>query len=228
MKNEVAIAVTGLEAFPESKSSEIMSTWAFTGIMPNLKLYPASGKIVARNPERMGKFGLNRGGDDHEMLGDQILVIPVAYRQKAVDFRKDPTVVHFNENDPEFIETVEYAEDFKAKNTNSLGCKAMYGSEFLLILLKGDKWTPTIFYLCSPTLRGQGDAVKTFMKKYTYFTHKWIEAGSFQWWGFEPSAANVDPTELPTLPLDKIKIQAEKFLNPPVDEPATDVETVTR
>jgi hypothetical protein len=227
------VANTGSNALSElhklgletPKATAEMQEMAFAGFNPNLRLFPASGKIVAGKPHLPGNWGLFNG-DEFKVLTNQILVVPLTFRTKAVDWREKQTVIAFGSDDPEYLSIKEYCEDFKEKNKGSMGCEAMYGIEFLMLYAGAEKFTLIQFYLNNPTMRGQSENLAEFIRKPTILKSKLITAKSNTWYGFEVSLGSAD--DLPPLPpLSKLKPAVDKFLNPPKDEEAN-VETVSR
>lgn len=155
-----------------------------------------------------GHYGLVRAKDQVEDLGEELDVMPLALRVKALQIDGNDIITVYDHTSPEYQRI---AEQSVIKDS---GC--MYGPEFLLWI--PDAVTFATFFLSSPSARGEAPSLLNLLKERSGATLKWRLAKNKKNQSWEVPIAIACSSWAYSLPLDQIAEQVNKFLNPPKDE----------
>lgn len=184
------------------------------GYLPRLTHYTDASNLVKRREITVG-FYLVTGKDDRTPLGEDVDVVPIAWRFKALE--TVPGQKPRSTTDPNSDLFKEIASRSTQTNSN---CQA--GIEYLI-------WIPSISKFAT-YLMGNKTALKeaakikpligcaTSIKTHTY------ENDQHVWMGPKVLEASVPPSSLPDAGL--MKETVDKFLNPPAEEAGEPAEKV--
>lgn len=164
-----------------------------------LQLYSSKSKAVTKKLVPAGNYGLQASKDDITVLGDEITVLVIAARAKALDTSGGQAITIFELDDPEFkrIEETSFVKD----------SECMYGPEYL-VHIEGHGYAT--FFMGTKTLRRASGLMKSKVGKAALLGCKIIEQNDNAWEGPTISSALQDP-EIPDLvELEKMR---SKFLN---------------
>src|SRR6218665_2074028 len=154
----------------EADTLAVSTSGAF---LPRIKLCQGQAtEVLKKKIAHGGNFALIKTKDDIEDLGDEVLMIPLAGRAKALEIG-DMIIANFEPNSPEFKRII---EESKVKDS---GC--MYGPEFLVWL--PDQQLFVTLFLCNPTSRREGGSFNTRLKKGALLKSHLIETAKFSWFG---------------------------------------------
>ncbi|HDZ14088.1 hypothetical protein LCGC14_0646460 [marine sediment metagenome] len=181
-----------------------------------LQLFGSKSDAVAEGSISAAHYGLVKD-DEITDLGEEIDVILVGWRPKALDTSGDSLIIDHDANSSVFAEIKERS------GIRDSGC--MYGPEFLV-------WLPeqavfATYYMSSKTARREAKKVLPLVGKAATFKCHLIETAKYKWHG-----PLVFPCSAPMVALSEDKVRAEwaKFINPPKSdvEVAEDKSTDTR
>ena len=194
--NQVAAAGGGDDMFDKM----IAGKW-----LPRLQLMTSNSTKC-----KSGEFPVNHYalavGTTLADLGKEPDVLVLAYRFKALDTSGDNIISVY---DPASSEWARIAE--KADNTKDSGC--MYGPEFLMYIPSQKKFAT--FLMGSKSSRRESPDVKARVGQAATMGSRLAEKGTYSWMVpiCKPCST---PFDLP--PMDEIKDQISKFVNPPAQE----------
>lgn len=163
--------------------------------LQRLQLFTSNSDEVKCMKIDLAHYGLIKGKDSLIPLGKSVVLIPLAWRAKAMDVKAEPKpLAYFKQTSPEFQAIV------KAANADS-NTGNMYGPEFLV-------WVPThgycTFFFGSKTARNVAPMLKALLPKagtgqmqVAVATAKFIDNGKFKWHGPEISPSGQTVTDLP-------------------------------
>lgn len=127
MSDENALAVVNLDQLPSTQigsDADFDSIAKSSDFLPRLQLF-TKGKAVNRKLVGPGNYGIPISDDEVTDLNDEVDIIPLARRPKAIDLSDRENIVSsFDINDPEFKRIQEQA------HVKESGC--MYGPSFLI------------------------------------------------------------------------------------------------
>lgn len=191
-----------LIAVPQSSSDNALAVANSSTFLPRVKLCQGSAKEVnTRKVARGGNFALIRSKEEIEDLGDEVIMIPVAGRAKALDTSGEVIITNFDPKSSEFLRIEELSKD---KDSG-----AMYGPEYLVWL--PDHNTFALLFLCSPTARREGGAVHAHLGRGALLTSELIDNKKFQWFG--PKIKDYS-APIPSIPSQEdIDTQHQRFQN---------------
>lgn len=161
MSEELAVAES-VNLFEMQKASEFQDDKYLASLMgnrgsylPYLQLFWAQTEQVKTGKMDMNVWGLCKGQDEIKSLGKNVLVVPLAFRFKAMYFKSTPPLSYFNPRSQEFMDFRRQAD---ADSNSGYG----YGPEFLL-------WIPgegyATLFMSSKTSRNEAPAVKVLLPK---------------------------------------------------------------
>ncbi len=156
-----------------------------------------------------GKIGIGRWGlveDDSIIdLSPEVDVILLAFRPKALDTSGD-TVINCHD-----AQSTIYQDIRERSKVEDSGC--MYGAEFLVFVPSANVFAT--YFASSKTARRESKKFRTLLGQAATLKCRLIERGKWKWHGpvVLPCSA---PLETPDLEI--IKVQIEKFKNPPVSD----------
>jgi hypothetical protein len=182
-----------------------------SGYLPRLTQFTDASAVVKKRELTVG-FYLVSGKDDRVPLGEDVDVVPISWRFKALDTSAGKPVSSTDPNSDLFKSIAA-----RAKGANS-NCQA--GIEFLV-------WIPAVakfgtYLMGSKTALKEAAKLKPFLgcavqiKTHTYENDQNI------WQGPKVFEASVPPTVLPDAQL--LADTNERFLNPPAEEAPEAVE----
>lgn len=187
----------------QTSSEENALAVAQAQFLPRIKLCQGSAKEVAKKKVKAGgHFALVRTKEDIIDLGDEVVIIPIASRAKAMDTNGDSILTNFEPKSPEFLRI-----QGESKQKDS-GC--MFGPEFLI-------WLPELkefctFFLASATARKQGINMQKLLGNAGVLTSEYIETEKYSWFGpvAGPYSAPIIPENLPSL--EEATQERDKFV----------------
>lgn len=167
---------TGLVPVNSSaRQDRALAVAASVDYLPRIKLCQGSAKEVAKKKVKAGgNFALIRTKDDIEDLGDEVEMVMVAGRPKAMS-TGDTILSIFEDESPEFKQL---QADSKVKDS---GC--FYGAEYL-VYLPSHACFATLF-LNNPTARRETGAFHSRLGGAALLCSHYIdpEGSKFAWWG---------------------------------------------
>lgn len=223
MADENALVPVNLDQLP---STQIGSDKDFDDIakssdfLPRLQLY-TKGKAVNKRLVQPGSFGIPVSDDEVTDLGDEIDIIPLARRPKAIDLKDAENIVAvYDVEDPEFKRVV------VASAEKDSGC--MYGPSFLIFerstgqfyeFFCGTKSARTEakrIYPYLPLTQGQIDANPALANQQPHgpkpmtLRSKLVEKGTYSWHVPVAAPCSTPFTEVPSA--EEITKQITRFL----------------
>ena len=178
--------------------SDIVASGDYLG---RLQLFGAKSNAVAQGDIPMGHYGLVKD-DVITDLGDEIDIIIIGWRPKALDTSGDDLIIDHDAKSDIFAEIKERS------GVKDSGC--MYGPEFLIWLPEQSVFAT--FYMGNKTARREAKKVLPLVGKAVTLKCHLIETGKHKWHGplaFPCSTPLVVPHE------DKVRAEWAKFINPP-------------
>jgi len=176
------------------------------GYLPRLTQYTDASNLVKKREITAG-FYMVTGKDDRTQLGEDIDVVPVAWRFKALETIPGQKPRSTTDQNSDLFK--EIASRSGQQNSN---CQA--GIEYLM-------WVPSVAKFCT-YLMGSKTSLKEAAKvkpligcPVTIKTHTY-ENDQYVWQGPKVLEASVPPSTLPDPAL--MKETVDKFLNPPAEE----------
>lgn len=146
---------------------------------PRLQLFTSNSDPVKRGIIPVATYGIIKGTGDPIVLGKQVLVIPLAWRAKAMFVKSDPPLAFHKPGSKEF-------QDIKRKADADSNSGNMYGPEFLLHIEEHGYVT---FFMGSKTARNAATAVRALLPdavgrmKTGLFGSQFIENDDYSWHG---------------------------------------------
>lgn len=169
--------------------------------LPRLQLFTSNSEAVQMGQIPLAHYGLVKGKNSITDLGKTVLVMPLAWRPKAIDSKANPVVAYHKADDERFKEIVKRAN----ANPNS-GC--LYGPEFLV-------WLPekgfVTFLMGSKSARNEAAAVRACMNKAMVLSANLIQTKDYRWHAPKAEMA-LQGIEAP--PEDRKDEAILEFLNP--------------
>lgn len=182
---------------------------AFTSglFLPRLQLEGSSSKLVKTKKVAAGTYIMISGRDQFEVLGDQIDLLCLTYRSKALDLIDPKNIIaSFDKESPEFKRIV------AASQQRSKGY--LYGLDFLVYLpdSKGEIKFATLF-MGNPTMRVEAKNFKPLIGKACTLKVKIIENAEYAWEAPVILPCTTALTSYPTM--EDMNMQMQLFLDPP-------------
>jgi hypothetical protein len=198
------------EAFPiaeskyaDDKAFDVVATGG--AFLPRLQLYGGNSEQCKEGKIGIGRWGIQKGKEVVD-LTNQVDVLVLAWRPKAMQLGEEVIAV-YNPASDEFKRIVAQSE---VKDSG-----AMFGPEFLIYVPSQSAFVT--YFANSKTARREAPQIKALMRKAATFKTQLIKTKKYSWHGPVVTPCST-PFDLP--PMDDIKVQMEKFNNPP----ETDVE----
>lgn len=168
---------------------------------PRLQLYGGNSDACKEGKIGIGRFGLVAGKDDITDLTNEVLILPLTRRYKAMDIsNKEAIITVFDHKSKAFTDIVAKSEE------QDSGC--MFGPEYLVWIdpLK----TFATYYMNSKTARREAGKVESNLLKALLLKAELIVTKKYKWHG--PKVV-VSSDQLDGLPdMEIIKREMEKFL----------------
>lgn len=217
MSDEVQVAepTPGALAIPDISALQNASAYAEankelygsrTAFLPRLQLFGSTSEAVKEGKIPIAHYGIIKGKDDPIDLGISVLIIPLAWRAKAMDVKVDPPMAYHKPDSPEFQEIKK-----RADNEQNSGC--MYGPEFLVWMAEHGYVT---FFFGSKTARNEAPAIRALLPKGPVLntavcTAHLIKTEQYSWHGIKATASAQQIDQPPT---ETIITTITDFLNP--------------
>lgn len=186
---------------------------AGVNFLPRLQLYTSNSDLVKSGKIPLTHYGVVKGKDTLFDLGKTVVMIPLAWRAKAMDVKAEPNpLAYFDQKSPEFMKIVEIA------NADSNQGK-MFGPEFLVWI---DTHGYCTFFFGSKSARNVAPALKALLPKangqlqVAAATSKYIEGKEYKWHAPEISPSAQTLASMP--PPETIYPTVSEFLNPKASE----------
>lgn len=129
--------------------------------LPQLRLYASNSKDVVMGKIGGSHYGIYRKKDQPlEDLSKETLVVPIAYRAKAMWLKAKPPISHFNSASEEYRKIVATQADKTQKETG-----AAHGPEFLVWIPKTASRDGLLatFFMGGESARNNSGAVQSFL-----------------------------------------------------------------
>lgn len=196
----INLAETGVVAKYDDKAFE--KTASSGKYLPRLQLMGGSSEKC-----KAGEFPVNNyalvTGEVYTDLGKECDVLVIAWRPKAMEIG-DAII---NSHDPE---SAEFKRIMDRADVKDSGC--MFGPEYLVYVPAVKKFAT--FFCGSKTARKEAPAIKERMLSAATFKSKKIQTKDYTWYGPQCVPCST-PFDVPAM--DLIKVELEKFNNPPAD-----------
>lgn len=126
--------------------------------LPRLQLEGSSSNLVKQRKVAAGSWIIVTGKDQFEDLGDQIDVLVLTYRSKALDLSNKKKILASFDKDSTLFKSIVAASQHKSKGF-------MYGLEFLVFIpnSKGEMKFATLF-MGNPTMRQEAKNFKPLLR----------------------------------------------------------------
>lgn len=205
--SDIASLLSGVTPNKYATSTAMSTVSKASDFLPYVALHGSNSKLVKKGEFPMGHFGLSVSSQSVIDLGDNFVMLVLAWRPKAMAFNPK-AISYFDPNSEDF----KRIED-KSKNTKEKGWGC--GPEFLIWL--PDKAMFASYYLGNKTGRNESPNILGPLQERGPFVCKQeshlIETTEFSWHG--PRTRKHDlGIILP--PAEKVLVEVNKFNNPPV------------
>lgn len=175
--------------------------------LSRLQLFTSNSKECKKGLVEVASYGIMKGKNDPIIkMGKDVVVTPLAWRAKAIDFR-DPkkTMAYHNPKSAEFIAVREVAEGEGSDK------KCMFGPEFLLHI-EGHGFVT--FMMGSITARNEATVLRPFITdppSNVVLSAQYIETDKYSWHGPKVTASD-QPVSLPAT--EQVITEIRTFLAP--------------
>lgn len=206
MSTEIAVTESGLPVLPSRFDDDAFGAVATSSkFLPRLQLFTSNSDPVKEGKIPMGTYGLVTGKDQITTLGDEVSVLVLAWRPKALDLGGDDIVSSFDHNSDLFKSIQKQAE------VPNSGC--MFGPEFLV-------WIPSLetfatFFMGSKSMRRESPNVKALLGGPATLKVTLIKTPKYKWHNTITTKCST-PFNIPDL--DDVLTHVEVFNNPPAEE----------
>ena len=193
-------------AMIESSEEDLLAVAGASGFHPRFQLFGSSSDACKEGKIPIAHWGLVRAKDQIEDLGNEVDILVIAGRAKALDMGGETVVTSYDMKSDTFKSIIE-----RSGVQNS---KCMYGPEFLVYIPSAG--TYATLFLCSPTARRETRSLHARLGRAATCRAQLINGKKFKWHGpiFGPCTT---PFDLP--PVEEITAEAQKFLAPPKTGP---------
>lgn len=211
------------EAFSDDLFKAAGGGEGFIGFLPRLQLFTANSNDVKRGKINLAHYGTISGKEKTLLdLGKNVLVVPLAWRPKALNTKADPVTAFHNPQSAEF-------KEYKAKADADANSGFMYGPEFLVYIPDKEIGFAT-FFMGSKSARNESAKLRALLPvggsplRPAMCTAQFIETKEYSWHApsIMPSAQSV------TMPsMDEVNSIALVFLKPKDSEIEEKVDQTT-
>lgn len=155
--------------------------------LPRLQLFGASSGVVKEGKIPMAHYGLVKGKDSLIDLGNEVDLIPLTYRFKAMEITGDEVFSFFKPKSPEFLRIQGLSGE------KDSGCMA--GVEFLV-------WVPehkefATFYAANTSSKNEAPKIKQLLGKGSTFKVTYVKGKKNSWHAPVVLPCSTDISELP-------------------------------
>lgn len=217
-----ALAVSDLTNLPVTTGSTALANYGNeVDFLPRIQLV-TKGKWVDAG-FKPGHYGVPRGEDEIDDLGEAIDVLVLAVRDKALDTNGDEPVAVYDKSNPLFTDIVERAGE------KDSGC--MFGPSLLVFERNTAQFYE--FFLGNKSGRQEASKIQQFLavsdaeaKQHGVQAHgplpctfkaKYIKRNKYAWHAPQVTKCSTPISNLP--PIEEIVEQIEKFRNAKTDAP---------
>jgi hypothetical protein len=164
-----------------------------------LQLFSSKSKAVTKKLVAAGEYALQNSKDDITPLGDEITVLVIAARAKALDTSEGQAITIFELEDPEFerIKETSFIKD----------SKCMYGPEYL-VWIEGFGYST--FFMGTKSLRRVSGQMQSRIGKAALLKSKVVDQEDYSWEVPIIGDSLVDP---PIPDLAELETTRTRFLN---------------
>lgn len=218
-----ALAALQQENFGDDLFKQAGGSEGMIGFLPRLQLFTANSNDVKRGKINLAHYGTIQGKEKTLTdLGKNVLMVPIAWRPKALNTKADPVTAFHNPMSKEF-------KDFKAKADADANSGFMYGPEFLVYIPDKEIGFAT-FFMGSKSARNESAKLRALLPvggsplRPAMATAQFIETKEYSWHAPQimPSSQSV---ALPDM--DKVNEIALIFLKPKDSEIEEKVDETT-
>lgn len=199
MKPEGALIPVIANKYDDKMFEEVASGGKF---LPRLQLYGGNSDLAKEGKIQMGTYGLVTNKDSVTALGNEVDVLVVGWRPKAIDMSGEDVVACYNPTSLLF-KTIEAKAGEKDSN-------CMFGPEFLVYVPSTKTWAT--FLMGSKTARREAPQMKVLMGGAATLKVTLIKTQKYSWHASVVTKCST-PFELP--PSAEIIEKATAFNNPP-------------
>lgn len=205
MSNEII-----LPDHQDKHSLAIFESISATKYLPRIQLFSAKSQVVSEGKFPMNHYGIVINKNTVIDLGEQVDVLPLAWRPKALDTNNDTPIAAYDHTSPEFLRIQE------ASGTPNSGC--MYGPEFLLWVPSKSKFAS--FMMGTISARIESTQMMPLMRKGATLKSKWVKNQRYGW----QTPVILPCSSISDLPdEEELKRQVHQFENPPKTETEEEV-----
>jgi hypothetical protein len=172
MTNTLIPAEYNLPSNPHDNDETFKSLVKSAGFPPRLQLFGGNSDMVKEGKIPIAHYGLVTGKDDIKDLGDEVDLIPVRMRFKAVRIGGEEGAVNYF--DPKSEEFKKIVSDSETQNS---GC--MYGPEFLVWLPDDQKFAT--YFLNSASARREAPALRGLINQAATLKAKLVKTKKYKW-----------------------------------------------
>jgi len=177
------------------------------GFLPRLQLFTSNSEPVKKGEIGVAHYGIIKGKDTLIDLGKSVVVIPLAWRAKAMFVKSDPVLAYHNPKSEQF-------QEIKKKADADSNSGNMYGPEFLLWHEEHGYLT---FFMGSKTARNEAPAIRALLPtpdgrlRAAVLSATYIQTKEYSWHGPKVVASSQSVTPPPA---DTLEVTISDFLNP--------------
>jgi hypothetical protein len=162
---------------------------------------------------KSGEFPINHFAfikdQNYEDIGEEVDVIPICWRPKAIDFSGEEIITVYDRKADENNQSTGEFKRIEEKAPEK-GSDCMFGSEFLIWVPEKESFA--LFFCGSPTLRREASNINNYLGKPATFKPQKIETKKYTYY----SATMVKcATSLQLPPNDVFQATVNDFNNPP-------------
>ncbi len=207
-----------LLALPE-ENKEMFDAMTSPAYLPRLELFTASKNLCKAGKFTVNNWGIVKAKDRVVDIGPKILVYPISYRFRAMDFTDLKKVK--SSFDPNSADFKRMKLESEKKMPQGVMSKFMSGIEFLFYVNGFDGFAT---YMCSSvSAKGNAPEMKAIL-----VARKFMEMHSY-WkvtpdWQYQCPTVKLFEGEFDLPPIAKINEETYKFINTKVEEHDKDLE----
>lgn len=170
MSNENALAVLGGAGAVASRyDNDVFNDLTIQGgFLPRLNLYTGRSKIVQKELFKANHYGIVVGKDQLKDVGENPVVVPIAYRPMALDMRDKKAVAYFDPGSEKFKEV--------QKESTVKDSKCMAGVQFL-VFVQG--FGLATYYCASKSAKMLAPKIRGLMNQFVQLSSITVEAGEW-------------------------------------------------
>lgn len=184
-----------------------------TAFLPRLQLMTSNSDPVKEGRFPLAHYAVVKGKEDLTNAGQVVLVIPLAWRAKAMFVKVDPPVSYHKQSSPEF-------QDIKNKADADPNSGNLYGPEFLI-------WMPPYgyltFFFANKSARNEAPNLHALLPgidgslKVASVSAQFIKNDQYKW--HSPKVVASDQS-LESPPTETLELTIKDFLSPRDSIPA--------